>query len=126
MNCPNAEMSALTVQLWGAGSQIEYYVGSQFLELNTLDSSTGLLEVPSARLAGRQPVPVEMEHGGMVIADARLAFRIVKGLAIMFVFATKEELAGWAKMELRKGRGLELIVDSMERPNVGVNFTFQD
>jgi hypothetical protein len=145
MNCPNAEMSALTVQLWGAGSQIEYYVGLQFLELNTLDSSTGLLEVPSARLAGRQPVPVEMEHGGMyarhfvtgsliegsdlwyrVIADARLAFRIVKGLAIMFVFATKEELAGWAKMELRKGRGLELIVDSMERPNVGVNFTFQD
>jgi len=44
----------------------------------------------------------------------------------MFVFATEEELAEWAKMELRKGHGLELIVNSMKRLNVGVNFTFQD
>lgn len=44
----------------------------------------------------------------------------------MFVFATKEELAGWAKMELQKGRGLEFIVDSMKRPSVGVNFAFKD
>ena len=67
MNLPEAEMSALTVQLWQAGSQIEYYVGSQFLELNTLNSSTGLLEVPSARLAGSQSKVVEMEEGGMYV-----------------------------------------------------------
>lgn len=60
-------MSALTVQLWEAGSLVEYYIGSQSLELNTLDSSTGLLEVPSAGLAGSQSKPVEMEHGGMYV-----------------------------------------------------------
>jgi hypothetical protein len=69
MNCPNAEMSALTVQLWEAGSQIEYYVGSQSLELNTFNSSTGLLEVPFAHLAKSAPKSVKMEHGGLYARD---------------------------------------------------------
>lgn len=65
MNCPKAEIPALTVQLWEAGSQVEYYAGSQSLELNTFDSSTGLLEVPFAHLARSRPETVELEHGGM-------------------------------------------------------------
>lgn len=69
MNCPNAEMSALTVQLWEAGSQIEYYAGSQSLELNTFNSSTGLLEVPFAHLAKSTPKSVKMEHGGLYARD---------------------------------------------------------
>jgi hypothetical protein len=65
MNEPDLAMSALTVQLWEAGSHIEYYIGSQSLKLEPLESSTGLLEVPSARLVGSRSKVVEMEHGGM-------------------------------------------------------------
>ncbi|KAJ5991668.1 hypothetical protein N7499_003798 [Penicillium canescens] len=145
MNCPNVELPSLTVQLWEAGSQIEYYAGSQSLELNTFDSSTGLLEVPFAHLAKSRPETVELENGGMyardlasytlhmvsdawyrVITDTRLAFRIVKGLAIMFVFATREELRGWAKMVLPKDRGLEKMVAEMGTLKIGVNFAFQN
>lgn len=61
-----------------------------------------------------------------VITDTRLAFRILKGLAIMFVFATREELSGWAKMVLPKDRGLEKMVAEMDASRIGVNFAFQD
>lgn len=145
MTCPNVDLPSLNIQLWEAGSEIEYYAGSQSLELNTFDSSTGLLEVPFAHLSKTKPETVELEQGGMyarniasnivhkisdewhrVIADTRLAFRIVKGLAIMFVFATREELLGWAKMVLPKNRGLEKMVAEMDTSKIGVNFAFQD
>lgn len=65
MNCPKARLPALTVQLWEAGSQIEYFAGSQSLDLNTFASSTGLLEVPFAHLGRSRPETIELEHGGM-------------------------------------------------------------
>jgi hypothetical protein len=44
----------------------------------------------------------------------------------MFVFATKEELRGWAKMVLPKDQGLEKKVDEMETSKIGANFMFQN
>lgn len=61
-----------------------------------------------------------------MVSDTRLAFRIIKGLAIMFVFATKEELRGWAKMVLTKDRGLEKKVDEIVTSRIGANFMFQN
>jgi hypothetical protein len=95
MNEPNAAMSALTVQLWEAGSHIEYYIGSQSLELNTLASSTGLLEVPAARLAGSQSKVVELEHGGMYVRHSLLEVLskfLIYGLGYLQILDSLSEL----------------------------------
>lgn len=57
-----------------------------------------------------------------VIHDARLSFRRVKGFAIHFVFATKEELEGWRRRKLPLE--LESKAAGMETPTMGLNFEF--
>jgi hypothetical protein len=48
------------------------------------------------------------------ISDARLAFTIVQGTAIIFGFGVKEEVEKWAKMKLPKSRELEEEVEAMK------------
>ena len=60
------------------------------------------------------------------ILDARLAFKTVRGFAIHFVLATKEELEGWPKKQFPGERDLERKAAEMETPTIGVNFTFKD
>ena len=59
-----------------------------------------------------------------VIADARLAYRQVKGIAVMFVFTTREIIDDWYKITLPKDRGLERVVAEMCSSKIGVNFGF--
>jgi hypothetical protein len=49
----------------------------------------------------------------------------VKGFAIHFVFATKEELEGWPKKRFPREPDLERKVAEMETPTIGVNFAFE-
>lgn len=58
------------------------------------------------------------------ILDARLAFKNLKGFAIYFVFATKEELESWPKKKFPGGQDLEQKASQMESPTVGLNFAF--
>lgn len=47
------------------------------------------------------------------ISDARLAFTIVQGTAIILGFGVREEVEQWAKMKLPKSRELEEEVEAM-------------
>lgn len=58
------------------------------------------------------------------IIDARLGFKIIRGLAINFGFATKEELKEWAPMKLPDLRSLRDRVTAMRGENSGNNFEF--
>jgi len=51
-------------------------------------------------------------------------FKTVKGFAIHFVFAIKEELSGWPKKEFPDEEDLKQKAAEMESPTIGVNFTF--
>lgn len=59
-----------------------------------------------------------------VIVDARLAFEIKQGSPITSVFATEDELKGWAKIVLPKSEDLVRKVAEMESKRIGVNFAF--
>lgn len=60
------------------------------------------------------------------ILDGRLGFKIMKGFAITFGFATEEELKEWAKMPLPKLQLLVEKVAEMESPTIGTNFEFKN
>ncbi|KJK74213.1 hypothetical protein H634G_10586 [Metarhizium anisopliae BRIP 53293] len=121
-------LTAVVVQLWGPNSKMVYYDGSHQLQIEGFPLPIGLLEIPYAplRQARCRPVPVEMKEGGIVVLDARLAFRIEGGYAIHCVFATREELRGWPKKKFPRNRGLEQKAAEMESQTMGLNFTFTD
>lgn len=48
------------------------------------------------------------------ISDARLAFTIIQGTAIILGFGVREEVEQWAKMKLPKSRELEEEVEAMK------------
>ena len=60
------------------------------------------------------------------ISDARLAFTILEGTAIVFGFGTKEEVGKWVKMRLPKSQEIEEEVKAlrMEAIGIGDNFMF--
>lgn len=121
-------LNAVVVQLWSPNSKMVYYEGSHKLPIKGFPLPIGLLEIPYAplRRAQCEPTPVEMEKGGIVILDARLAFRIERGYAIHCVFATRKELEGWPKKRFPKDPDLERKVAEMESRTMGLNFTFTD
>ncbi|KAH8708414.1 hypothetical protein GQ44DRAFT_777187 [Phaeosphaeriaceae sp. PMI808] len=121
----NPELKAVVVQLWSPQSSMLVYGGSQLLQIKGFNASNGLLEIPYAPLKKCKPIEVVMEKGGLAILDARLAFKNVKGFAIYFVFATKEELMGWRKKKFPGGEELEQKASQMESPTIGLNFAFQ-
>jgi hypothetical protein len=59
------------------------------------------------------------------ILDARLSFKRVKGFAIYFVFATKEELESWPKKRFPGGDDLKGKAAKMESTRIGLNFAFE-
>jgi len=65
------------------------------------------------------------------ISDARLAFTIVEGTAIVFGFGAREEVGQWAKMKLPKSRELEeevkaMRVEAVETGDIFIeNFVFE-
>lgn len=60
------------------------------------------------------------------IADARLGFKLLRGLTITIGFATESELRSWAKMTLPKSDRLKDKVALMDTPKIGTNFEFTD
>lgn len=48
------------------------------------------------------------------ISDARLAFTIVQGTAIILMFGVREEVEQWARMKLLKFKELEKEVEAMK------------
>ncbi|KKA16450.1 hypothetical protein T310_9958, partial [Rasamsonia emersonii CBS 393.64] len=58
-----------------------------------------------------------------VILDARLSFTVVKGVAITLAFASKEELARWAKIKLPDSEPRKKCEMSTER--IGTNYEFE-
>jgi len=67
-----------------------------------------------------------MKDGGLAIWDGSLRFSIIQGRAIMFGFATREELDEWGKMYLPNMQNLKQKVAQMEGTTIGVNFDFED
>ena len=55
----------LTVQIWGRGSQITFFKGSQDLLLDIRSYHHEMLEIPLDQLAGCERVTVNMEEGGL-------------------------------------------------------------
>ncbi len=55
----------LIVQIWGRGSQVTFYKGSQHLSLNISSYHNEMLEIPLEQLAGCERVTVDMEEGGL-------------------------------------------------------------
>jgi len=122
----NSELKAVVVQLWSPQSCITVYGGSQSLPIKGFIASNGLLEIPYAPLKQCKPINVEMENGGLAIFDARLAFKNVKGFAIYFVFATREELQGWRKKVLPGDQELKAKAGQIESSKIGLNLCFKD
>ncbi|PVH91196.1 hypothetical protein DM02DRAFT_678204 [Periconia macrospinosa] len=122
----NTELKAVVVQLLSPQSSMVVYGGSQSLQIKGFNASNGLLEIPYAPLKKCKPIEVNMEKGGLAVLDARLAFKNLKGFAIYFVFATKEELEDWPKKIFPAGQGLEQKALQMNSSTIGLNFAFKN
>lgn len=57
--------------------------------------------------------------------DARLSFTVVKGVAITLAFASKEELARWAKIKLPDSSELRKKCEEMSTERIGTNYEFE-
>ena len=55
----------LTVQIWGRGSQVTFFKGSQNLPLKIRSYHNEMLEIPQEQLTGCERVTVDMEEGGL-------------------------------------------------------------
>lgn len=55
----------LIVQIWGRGSRVTFYKGSQAAPLNIQAYHNELLEIPLQQLEGCERVTVDMEEGGL-------------------------------------------------------------
>ncbi|KAH6705875.1 hypothetical protein EV126DRAFT_178783 [Verticillium dahliae] len=118
----------LMVQLWAAGSQLDYYPRSHLHKMDTFRSRRSLNEILPSELdrVGLKPEPIDLPVGGLIIADARLGFEIKEGYAITFLFATEEVVAKWAKIVLPNSEDLKRKVADMRRPNIDLNFDFEE
>jgi len=124
---------ALHVQLWPTNSKVVFHEGSHLHSLDVKPASTGWFEVSLEELKskGVTPVEVTMKEGGLSISDARLAFTIVEGTAIIFGFGAREEVKQWAKMKLPKSLELEEEVKIMREEAIETgdifieNFVFE-
>ncbi|KAL8645781.1 MAG: hypothetical protein Q9210_006520 [Variospora velana] len=107
---------ALLVQLWPTNSKVVFHEGLHLHSLDIKPASTGWFEVSLGELKTKNVTSVEvtMEEGGLSISDARLAFTIVQGTAIILGFGVREEVEQWAKMKLPKSRELEEEVEAMK------------
>jgi len=93
------QVRSFVVQLWGAGSRMEFIEGSHRHRLNGVDAANGLFEVPYAQLKKLgKPIEVQMEEGGLTILDARVGFRIIEGSATTFGFTRGRDFENWAKV----------------------------
>lgn len=55
----------LIVQIWGRGSQVTFFKGSQHLSLNIPSYHNEMLEIPLEQLASCERITVNMEEGGL-------------------------------------------------------------
>ncbi len=60
-----SQNQGLIVQIWGLGSQVTFYNGSQHLSLDIRSHHNEMLEIPLMQLAGCESVTVDMEEGGL-------------------------------------------------------------
>ncbi|KAI9893046.1 MAG: hypothetical protein M1814_000930 [Vezdaea aestivalis] len=123
--CP--QIPGIVVQVMSRKSQILVYKDSQNLGLRPHDDTyRSLLQIPYEQIHGCRCDTVEMEGGGLLIMDARLAFTIIKGFAIHFVFSLRRIADGWEKMKIARSADLSGKVEAMNASSrkVETNFIF--
>ncbi|KAI9749076.1 MAG: hypothetical protein M4579_007011 [Chaenotheca gracillima] len=121
-------LKGLMVQIWSRGSKAVYYKGSHRLPLQPAKAHDGMFEIPHEQLnKGSDPVVVDLEEGGLVVLDLRLAFTAFRGYAVLFVFAVQELIDHWGKIRLPHSPELENKVAEIDgiSEKIGTNFTFE-
>ncbi|RTE68420.1 hypothetical protein BHE90_017201 [Fusarium euwallaceae] len=122
----------LLIQLWGPGSSVIFYDGSQTRYIEEIDKEIsnkwGLLATERSymRREGIEERIVEMEPGGLILSDSRLSFTILKGYVIDIGYTTPGELEFWAKMKLPYSQELHKKVKELEGRGFDINYTWTE
>ncbi|KAK1657748.1 hypothetical protein BDP55DRAFT_566587 [Colletotrichum godetiae] len=122
----NSELKAAVVRLQSPGSSVVVLDGSHRLPIRGFVASNGLLEIPYAPLRNCKEIEIDMAEGGLIIHDARLQIRSMKGYSVQLCFATEDEIQGWPRKKFPDSQALKQQAIAMETPTMGVNFVFGD
>ncbi|PWI64332.1 hypothetical protein PCL_11247 [Purpureocillium lilacinum] len=119
------DMTAVVVQLWGPRSKLIIYKNSHLQPFRGATGSSGLLEIAPAQVrhAGCDPVEIYLEHGGLVIFDARSVFTLAEGFVMQHLFISREQAQAWPR-HLLPNKDAETKVRELNTPGMGTHFTF--
>ncbi|KAA8611963.1 hypothetical protein TUN199_01295 [Pyrenophora tritici-repentis] len=119
-------VKVLLVLLLSKNSTVEFYKRSHLHVLQADIARIGLLQVAPENLESEEieSCEVTMEAGGFAIIDGRLAFRIIKGQAIIVGFGVDEEVKEWNKMRFPREVSIIEKVRAMNRERIFMNVLF--
>ncbi|KAI9889391.1 MAG: hypothetical protein M1814_005327 [Vezdaea aestivalis] len=118
----------MVVQLMSRGSQVLVFKGSHKMLLRPRDTAyLNLLHIPYEQIEDCHPAVVDMEGGGLLLMDARLAFTVEKGFVIHFVFGVPAAAEGWAKMRMESAPTVVREIEAMDARSAKIktNFSLQ-
>jgi hypothetical protein len=117
-------MQILIIMIWSKASRVRFWPGSHRHWLFPVEAANSLLAVSRLHLRrlGLESKEEVLDNGGFTIHDARVAFQVQAGSAIVFAIGGEAAVEGWEPMELPMR--LKYKVSEMENANFMVNVRY--